>query len=110
MGNSVAQVGYSCQMQALVGQWRKLWHASSGTDRLAPFGIVTLASSGSEGASSLAMGAMRQAQTAGFGVLPPRAAAAPSAPQAQTMMANTFLAQAYRLCNTQYPGQKHWVD
>jgi sialate O-acetylesterase len=98
MGNSVAQVGYSCQMQALVGQWRKLWHAGSGTERLAPFGIVTLASSGSEGASSLAMGAMRQAQTAGFGVLPPRAAAASSAPQAQAMMANTFLAQAYRLC------------
>ena len=89
MGNSAAKAGYSCEMQALVAQWRKLWSASPGTtDPLATFGIVTLASSGSEGASSLAMGAMRQAQTAGFGVLP-----GPS----DSPMANTFLAQAYDL-------------
>ena len=74
MGNSAAKSGYSCEMQALVDQWRGLWSVSPGTTNpLAPFGIVTLASSGSEGASSLAMGAMRQAQTAGFGVLPPPA-------------------------------------
>lgn len=68
MGNADASAGYSCEMAALVSQWRKLWSAAAGTtDPAAPFGIVTLASSGSEGASSLAMGAMRQAQTAGFG-------------------------------------------
>ena len=72
----------------------------------APFGIVTLASSGSEGGSSRAMGAMRQAQTAGYGVLPP-----PLTQQRHTtsdasgggsgsdvsQMANTFMAQAYDL-------------
>ena len=93
MGNSAAKAGYSCEMQALVDQWRQLWSATAGTtDPSAPFGIVTLASSGSEGASSLAMGAMRQAQTAGFGVLPP-----PASNQHSNGMANTFLAQAYDL-------------
>lgn len=68
MGNVAGKAGYSCEMAALVSQWRQLWSATAGTtDPAAPFGIVTLASSGSEGASSLAMGAMRQAQTAGFG-------------------------------------------
>ena len=44
-------------------------HIHTGTtDPNAPFGIVTLASSGSEGGPH--MGAMRQAQTAGYGVLP----------------------------------------
>lgn len=37
------------------------------TDPMAPFGVVTLASSGAEGADN-AMGAMRVAQTAGYGV------------------------------------------
>jgi len=64
--------------------WRKVWSETPGTtDPLAPFGIVTLASSGSEGGPD--MGAMRLAQTAGFGVLP-----SPELP-------NTFLAQAYDL-------------
>jgi hypothetical protein len=49
-----------------------------------PFRIVTLASSGSEGGADI--GAMRLAQTAGYGVLP--------AP-AGTGMENTFLAQAF---------------
>ena len=94
MGNSAASAGYSCEMQALVSQWRQLWSASAGTtDPSAPFGIVTLASSGSEGANSLAMGAMRQAQTAGFGVLPPPSSSSGHAGG----MANTFLAQAYDL-------------
>jgi len=85
-GNSVATAGYACMMQALVQQWRALWSASPGTTSPeAPFGIVTLASSGSEGANGLAMGAMRQAQTGGYGSLP-----SPSMP-------NTFLAQAYDL-------------
>jgi hypothetical protein len=53
-------------------------------DPEAPFGVVTLASSGAEGADA-AMGAMRIAQTGGYGVLP-----SPELP-------NTFLAQAYDL-------------
>ena len=51
-GNSVAKVGYACNQQALVDGWRKIFSATPGTtDPLAPFGIVTLASSGSEGGS-----------------------------------------------------------
>lgn len=85
-GNAVAKVGYSCMMQALIQQWRLLWSATpSTTSPDAPFGIVTLASSGSEGANGLAMGAMRQAQTMGYGVLP------------NPSMPDTFLAQAYDL-------------
>ena len=100
MVNSAAKAGYSCSMQALVDQWRQLWSATPGTtDPAAPFGIVTLASSGSEGASSLAMGAMRLAQTAGFGVLPP-----PAGPTSGGM-ANTFLAQAYDL-DDQWSGDR----
>lgn len=97
MGNSAAGTGYSCLMQALVREWRGLWSATPGTtDSSAPFGIVTLASSGSEGASGLAMGAMRHAQTAGYGVLPP-----PGGEE----MANTFLAQAYDL-DDQWSGDR----
>jgi hypothetical protein len=84
MGNSAAKTGYSCMMQALVQQWRALWSATPNTtSSTAPFGITTLATSGGEGANGLAMGAMRQAQTAGYGVLP------------NPGMPNTFLAQVY---------------
>jgi hypothetical protein len=83
-GNSIDHVGYACNQQALVEGWRKIWSSTPGTtDPLAPFGIVTLASSGSEGGPN--MGAMRQAQTASYGILPNAA------------MPNTFLAQAYDL-------------
>eukprot|EP01079_Euglenida_sp_SAG-EU17-18_P002619 gene2619-3312_t len=68
LGNSQAKVGYSCLMQALVSQWRALWSVTPGTtDSEAPFGVVTLATTGSEGASGLALGSMRLAQTAGYG-------------------------------------------
>ena len=68
-------------MVALVRSWRKLWSASTGTtDPLAPFGLVTLAPSGTEGGND--MGTMRWAQTGGYGVLPNPA------------MPRTFLAQA----------------
>ena len=81
-GSAVAGVGYSCAMQQLIRGWRAAWSATPGTtDPQAPFGVVTLASSGSEGGPN--MGAMRLAQTAGYGVLP-----SPALP-------NTFLAQAY---------------
>lgn len=84
-GNSLANLGYSCEQRELIRGWREIWSQTPGTtDPLAPFGVVTLASSGAEG-SDAAMGAMRIAQTAGFGVLP-----SPELP-------NTFLAQAYDL-------------
>ena len=59
-GSSAANVGYACLQQALVAGWRSVWSAEPGTtDPMAPFGIVTLASSGTEGGPN--MGAMRQA-------------------------------------------------
>ena len=68
-GNSARDVGYSCMMVKLVKTWRQLWSATAGTtDPLAPFGVVTLAPSGTEGGSD--MGTMRLAQTGSYGVLP----------------------------------------
>lgn len=84
-GSAINGLGYSCEQALLVEGWRKAWSKVAGTtDPLAPFGVVTLASSGAEGADA-AMGAMRIAQTAGYGVLP------------NPLMPNTFLAQAYDL-------------
>jgi hypothetical protein len=78
------KLGYSCLMPVLVNEWRTLWSRTPNTtDPLAPFGVVTLASSGSEGGSDL--GSMRLAQTAGYGVLP------------NAVMPQTFLAQALDL-------------
>jgi len=83
-GNSIANVGYSCEMRELINGWRRIWSETSGTtDPSAPFGVVTLASSGAEGEEG--MGAMRHAQTANYGILPNAA------------LPNTFLAQAYDL-------------
>ncbi len=83
-GNALAGVGYSCAMEQLVRGWRSVWSQTPGTtDPVAPFGIVTLASSGSEGGPN--MGAMRWAQTGSYGVLPSLALPA------------TFIAQAYDL-------------
>ena len=62
--------------------WRRTWAASSATDALAPFGIVTLASGGSEGAG-YHMAHMRWSQTGNRGALP------------NAVMPATFLAQAY---------------
>ena len=71
-GNSALQTGYSCLMVKLVAEWRALWSAEPGTtDPFAPFGLVTLAPSGSEGGASI--GTMRWAQTAGFGATPNKA-------------------------------------
>ena len=86
-GNSDANVGYSCEQRELVAGWRRVWSETPGTtDPNAPFGIVTLADSGGEGA--LGMGMMHLAQTAGHGVLPGPPGSG---------MENTFLAQAYDL-------------
>ena len=79
-GNSIANTGYACAMRQLVYGWRAVWSRVPGTtDPLAPFGVVTLASSGSEGGPDF--GTMRIAQTASYGVLP-----SPELP-------NTFVAQ-----------------
>jgi sialate O-acetylesterase len=84
MGNSAQGVGYGCQLPALVRLWRAEWSRTAGTtEPLAPFGVVTLASGGSEGGSDI--GGMRWSQTANFGTLPSDA------------MPNTFLAHAFDL-------------
>jgi hypothetical protein len=68
-GNVDRQQGYAYMMKALVDEWRTLWSLEPGTtDPMAPFGIVTLAPSGTEGGASI--GAMRLAQTASYGVAP----------------------------------------
>eukprot|EP00038_Savillea_parva_P019741 m.28625 g.28625 ORF g.28625 m.28625 type:complete len:802 (+) comp4534_c0_seq1:76-2481(+) len=91
-GNSDALVGYSCEMIQLIKGWRETFSETPGTtDPMAPWGIITLASSGSEGGSN--MGAMRLAQTAGYGVTPN-----PGLP-------NTFSAQAYDLDDPWGPDQ-----
>ena len=84
-GSAINGIGYSCEQAQLVNGWRVAWSkVADTTDPEAPFGVVTLASSGAEGADA-AMGAMRIAQTAGWGVIP------------NPSMPNTFMAQAYDL-------------
>ena len=90
-GNVIANTGYACAMRQLINGWRAAWSKTPGTtDPLAPFGVVTLASSGSEGGPNF--GTMRIAQTMSYGVLP-----TPSMP-------NTFVAQAYDLDDEWGPG------
>ena len=68
-GNSAMHTGYACQQVALIKQWRELWSATTGTtDPMAPFGLVTLAPSGTEGGADI--GTMRWAQTANYGYAP----------------------------------------
>jgi hypothetical protein len=74
MGNSAAGYykgqGYGCEMPKLVELWRQVWSAVPGTtDSMAPFGIVSLAAGGSEGAG-YNMAHMRWSQTANYGHLP----------------------------------------
>jgi hypothetical protein len=96
--------GYACMMPKMVQAWRKIWsHEPGTTPPDAPFGIVTIAPSGSEGASQH-LSAFRWAQTGNYGVLPNPA------------MPNTFVAQTYdvsaghtkltvfRLCLCQFGG------
>lgn len=83
-GNSAAKTGYACLMQKLVSQWRSLWSATPGTtDLYAPFGVVVLPGTGSEGGADI--GSMRQAQTASYGMAPNPA------------LPNVFSAQTYDL-------------
>ena len=52
-GSSIRNTGYACLMPKLVSTWRALWSQTPGTtDPDAPFGVVTLAASGSEGGAS----------------------------------------------------------
>ena len=72
-------------MPKMVSAWREIWSATPGTTPPdAPFGIVTIAPSGSEGASEH-LSAFRWAQTANYGVLP------------NPIMPRTFVAQTYDL-------------
>jgi hypothetical protein len=46
-GNAAANVGYGCEMVQLIEGWRATWSQTPNTTSpLAPFGVVTLASSG----------------------------------------------------------------
>ena len=84
-GSSLSSVGYGCMQPSMVSAWREIWSAEEGTtDPTAPFGVVTIAPSGAEGAG-YHLSAFRWAQTANYGVLPNPA------------MPNTFVAQAYDL-------------
>ena len=90
-GNVLANTGYACAMQQLITGWRAAWSKTPGTtDPQAPFGVVTLASSGSEGGPNF--GTMRIAQTMSYGVLP------------TPTMPTTFVAQAYDLDDEWGPG------
>ena len=66
MGNAEKKSGYGCEMVAMVNLWRKAWSQESDTSSLAPFGIVSLASGGSEGGTDI--GGMRFSQTGNYGV------------------------------------------
>lgn len=83
-GNAQQHIGYGCELPLLVKSWRDVWSTiPQTTDPLAPFGVVTLASSGTEGGPDI--GTMRLAQTGNYGVLP-----SPDIP-------NSFIAQAHDL-------------
>ena len=65
-GNSADHTGYGCMMPAMIKLWRQHWAVEPGTTEPdAPFGLVVLPSSGTEGGPNL--GAMRLAQTANYG-------------------------------------------
>ena len=83
-GNPINHTGYACLMVKLVDLWRNTWSSNSANSHhRAPFGIVALPNSGSEGGNSI--GAMRIAQTGSFGFLPNRE------------IPYSFLAQTYDL-------------
>ena len=82
-GSSATGVGYGCYQVALVSLWRRMWSVEPGTTNpTASFGLVTLASGGSEGHGQH-MSYLRWSQTANYGVLP------------NEKMPNTYLAQGY---------------
>lgn len=58
--------GYGCLLPQMINNWRAVWSAGSGTDPMAPFGIVTLADSTDEG-MGCNVPQMHWAQTANVG-------------------------------------------
>jgi hypothetical protein len=65
-GSSLRGVGYGCLLPALVREWRRVWSAEPGTTApLAPFGVVSIAPGGSEGAG-YHLAAFRWSQTGGY--------------------------------------------
>ena len=84
-GNSEKKVGYGCQMKEMIKQWRTAFSQTPHTtDPEFPFGIVTVASGGSEG-NDFNIGTFRSSQAANYGSLP------------NDDLPNTFVAQAYDL-------------
>eukprot|EP01060_Flectonema_neradi_P011042 TRINITY_DN180_c0_g1_i6.p1 TRINITY_DN180_c0_g1~~TRINITY_DN180_c0_g1_i6.p1 ORF type:complete len:623 (+),score=125.99 TRINITY_DN180_c0_g1_i6:44-1870(+) len=83
-GNSLYHSGYSCEVPKMVDEWRSVFSQEPGTtDPKAPFGLVTLAPSGTEGHPDI--GGMYFAQTASYGDMPNDA------------FPNTFYAHAFDL-------------
>ena len=69
-GSSLKQGGYGCMAWRMVDAWRKVWSRVPGTtSATAPFGLVTIAPGGSEGAG-YHLSVFRWAQTANYGQLP----------------------------------------
>ena len=66
MGNSVDGTGYGCSLPAMINSWRYVWSGAHAEKEGRLFGIATLASGGSEGASQH-MAGMRWSQTANYG-------------------------------------------
>ena len=82
-GNSGAGTGYGCEQAALVRLWRGAWAGAGEAEPSSrPFGLVSLAPGGSEGAG-YNMAAMRWSQTANYGSVP------------NSAMPGTFLAHAF---------------
>eukprot|EP00756_Hemistasia_phaeocysticola_P044856 Hpha_TRINITY_DN18640_c0_g1::TRINITY_DN18640_c0_g1_i1::g.115738::m.115738/K05970/SIAE; sialate O-acetylesterase len=82
-GNSAQSRGYACEVPAMIAEWREVFSGRGSTSPNAPFGIVTLAHSGSEGHPD--MGGMYAAQMGSYGVVP------------NPVMPNTFMANAFDL-------------
>lgn len=63
-GNSATKQGYGCELPAMVREWRELWaERAAAISANASFGVVTLASGGSEGHDAT-MAGLRWSQTA----------------------------------------------
>eukprot|EP01060_Flectonema_neradi_P011037 TRINITY_DN180_c0_g1_i1.p1 TRINITY_DN180_c0_g1~~TRINITY_DN180_c0_g1_i1.p1 ORF type:complete len:608 (+),score=158.57 TRINITY_DN180_c0_g1_i1:43-1866(+) len=83
-GNSEYSTGYSCEVPKMVAEWRSVFSKEPGTTSpTAPFGLVTLAPSGTEGHPDI--GAMYVAQLGSYGDMPNAA------------FPNTFYAHAFDL-------------
>eukprot|EP01060_Flectonema_neradi_P032102 TRINITY_DN5040_c0_g2_i2.p1 TRINITY_DN5040_c0_g2~~TRINITY_DN5040_c0_g2_i2.p1 ORF type:complete len:610 (+),score=126.46 TRINITY_DN5040_c0_g2_i2:77-1906(+) len=83
-GNSERSTGYACEVPNMIAEWRAtLSKEPNTTSPEAPFGLVTLAPTGSEGHPD--MGGMYAAQMGSYGNVPNAA------------MPNTFLAHAFDL-------------